>query len=666
MIKPNSNAPAPMQPWVRTTDQQIRDLENTVARLESSISGTDITNHEQNNALAQTFEFTPTTDGNVIANASDMNFTGSVTAQNDVNVNGSVAVGNPSRILYDQNTGLEIGTIPNFEVVSGVFGVNPVTNAEYFSTGELNITDTFIDADTYGQINGDGLSIVLSNNGQTERQNIAILGVSGDGTNATYQIENNASNVAVYTAGRYVTITGIDPVGYNDPNALMLSVNTSVSPMTFTIANATSASYVGGGYVTINQANSVYEGKLSVQGPSTEANLTQSGLYVGNAGDDITVAPTSVTSTAITAPVVQSDSSIITGTRVFVSNTAPTAISNGDLWIDSNGSIPIGPADIPINYQAKNALINGAFDIWQRGTSFSASGYTADRWAIVGASGQTVSSSRQSFTAGAAPVAGYEGTYYSRVKWNGTPSGTFWYTQRVEDVRAFAGQNVVLSYWAKASSATSALNMVIEQNFGTGGSSPYAVNGSAVALTTSWKRYQQAFNIPSISGKTIGTNSFLDVRPFMGSTTVNGIDIDIWGAQLELGITASPFNRSAPTLDAELSACQRYYQRLFNDGDATAPVAFGYSESATVSDFAIPFPVQMRIPPAAANLDWNALAVQRPGTGSYSISTITQSASSSNGAWVQATTSSTSGSASQSILLRRSTTAGYIAFTAEL
>ena len=61
----------------------------------------------------------------------------------------------------------------------------------------------------------------------------------------------------------------------------------------------------------------------------------------------------------------------------------------------------------------KNAIINGDFGVWQRGTSFdfsSVSGYTADRWGLTwNVSGATRTISQQAFTPGTAPVAGYEG-----------------------------------------------------------------------------------------------------------------------------------------------------------------------------------------------------------------------------------------------------------------
>jgi hypothetical protein len=219
------------------------------------------------------------------------------------------------------------------------------------------------------------------------------------------------------------------------------------------------------------------------------------------------------------------------------------------------------PLSSPVS-SYKNKIINGGFDIWQRGTSFSTSNaYTADRWVIVGASGQTVSVSQQSFTPGAAPVSGYEGTFFARLTWSGTPSGTYWFTQRVEDVRTLAGQTVTLSFWAKASSTTSAFTPMFEQNFGTGGSSIVGTTGSAITLTTSWQRFTQTFSIPSISGKTIGTSSYLEVRPLVGSTAVTGNNIDIWGVQVENGNIATQFEQRF--IEDELKMCKRYYRKSF-------------------------------------------------------------------------------------------------------
>lgn len=218
---------------------------------------------------------------------------------------------------------------------------------------------------------------------------------------------------------------------------------------------------------------------------------------------------------------------------------------------------------LPAGLGFRNKIINGGFDIWQRGTSFSAAGYTADRWAIVGASGQTVSVTQQAFTPGNT-ITGQEPSFFARIAWSGTPSGTFWFTQRVEDVRTCAGQQVVLSFWAKASSSTSVFTPTIEQNFGTGGSGVVTTTSSAITLTTSWQKFVVSFNVPSISGKTIGTNSYLDVRPLNGGSTVNGINIDIWGVQLEQNYQATPFEQRP--FGVELQLCQRYYEKSYDIG----------------------------------------------------------------------------------------------------
>ena len=270
-------------------------------------------------------------------------------------------------------------------------------------------------------------------------------------------------------------------------------------------------------------------------------------------------------------------------------SSAPASPLIGQIWVDS--STDIATFDGTVQTGNRNKIINGTFEIWQRGTSFSAVGYTADRWNIQTASGQTVSCTQQSFTPGN-PITGYEPTYFLRTTWSGTPSGTFWLNQKIEDVRTFAGKAVTLSFWAKAGSNTSAFTPVIEQNFGTGGSSVVTTNGTAISLTTSWQRFTQIFNIPSISGKTIGTNSFLDIRPFNGSTSVAGNAIDIWGIQLEAGSSTTPLE--IRPIGQELSLCQRYYYRTVMSNGNTTSFGNGHVQSSTNVRIMIATPVSLR------------------------------------------------------------------------
>ena len=117
----------------------------------------------------------------------------------------------------------------------------------------------------------------------------------------------------------------------------------------------------------------------------------------------------------------------------------------------------------------KNKIINGDFRIWQRGTSFSNPNnvYTADRW--VAGTDATCTVSQQTFTPGAAPVSGYEGVFFYRSA--KSAGGTYFQAnQKIEDVRAFAGQTITISFWAKADSA---ITLAVQgyQNFGSGGHS---------------------------------------------------------------------------------------------------------------------------------------------------------------------------------------------------
>jgi hypothetical protein len=347
-----------------------------------------------------------------------------------------------------------------------------------------------------------------------------------------------------------------------------------------------------------------------------------------------------------------------------VPNTYTIAQTDDQFLTKTSASNTYTPLSSPVT-SFKNKVINGSFDIWQRGTSFSTNNvYTADRWVIVGASGQTVSVSRQSFTPGAAPVSGYEGTYFARMAWSGTPSGTFWFTQRIEDVRTLAGQTVTLSFWAKASSTTSAFTPMFEQNFGSGGSSVVSTTGSAITLTTSWQRFSQTFSIPSISGKTIGTNSYIEVRPFNGSTAVTGIDVDIWGVQVEKGSIATEYEQRF--IGDELRMCQRYYYRN-TPGNLNGNYCLAQVRSTTQVEPVIHFPVTMRTVPTS--LEFSNLAILRAGISVTAITaaTLPSDESTPNSAKIAATTNASGASAGQVVTVtNNNSTAGYLAFSAEL
>ena len=249
------------------------------------------------------------------------------------------------------------------------------------------------------------------------------------------------------------------------------------------------------------------------------------------------------------------------------------------------------------NFSAgKNKFINGAFDVWQRGTSFAnpSGTYTADRWinTISGGSGGTAS--QETFTPGTAPVAGYEGQYYLRLASN---AGATYLelTQRIEDVRTFAGQTITLSFWAKATTSVT-FTPLLRQRFGSGGSANVDTNGSVQAIASaSWTRYTVSVAIPSISGKTIGTSSYLGLFLYSSAGTTASNTVEFWGVQLEAGSVATAFQTATGTLQGELAAAQRYYQQ-FGGGMS------GAWDNTTTAVLFSQYPVTMRVAPTIALL----------------------------------------------------------------
>jgi hypothetical protein len=249
-----------------------------------------------------------------------------------------------------------------------------------------------------------------------------------------------------------------------------------------------------------------------------------------------------------------------------------------------------------------NKVINGAFDVWQRGTSISVTTtgtYTADRWLCTfDGTGATRTVSQQAFTPGSNPAPFFgEAPYFLRFAQTVAGSGGSFNTigQRIEDVRTLAGQAVTVSFWAKASATTTLPNVKLTQNFGSGGSSAVVTTvATSVALQTGWNYYAFTVTVPSISGKTIGAGSFLQLDLLMPINATS--QVDVWGVQLEGGLVASPFSRVGGSIESELSACQRYYYRTTSVG-AYDGFGQGFAFAANNAFIYMPLPVTMRATP---------------------------------------------------------------------
>lgn len=179
-----------------------------------------------------------------------------------------------------------------------------------------------------------------------------------------------------------------------------------------------------------------------------------------------------------------------------------TLIVNGD-----EDSPTFGPQLVMLGAQ-RNKIINGQFTVNQRGAaSYTATGYTLDRWRLSNGAGAANTVTREAFALGQTDVPG-EPEFYLR--WARGTAGTAesFIEQRIEDVRTLAGRTVTATFWARATAST-VMNAQAFQVFGTGGSPSTAVSVGSFTdanLTTAWQKFSATLAIPSISGKTLGTN----------------------------------------------------------------------------------------------------------------------------------------------------------------
>jgi hypothetical protein len=281
----------------------------------------------------------------------------------------------------------------------------------------------------------------------------------------------------------------------------------------------------------------------------------------------------------------------------------------------------------------KNFCINGGMDIWQRGTSFTATGagynaYTVDRWTCytgnTGTFTQDTSLSASGFR--------YGTKFTSTAASNLT---SLFQMVETDQTIPLAGKQVALSGYALAPAGKTPLmqleysTTVNDSLFGSWIPCTKTTLSEPTA-TGSLLQYRYSFAVPS-------TAKTLRITATYG--TLNNTEAATWtGIQLELGNVPTAFSRAGGTIQGELAACQRYYQRVTGITSNSTYVSTGVAISTTRAFLAYSAPVTLRTTPSVAH------SAGKVGNGVITNQSLTSISAYSNGSYQQVTLDSNVGS----------------------
>ena len=286
----------------------------------------------------------------------------------------------------------------------------------------------------------------------------------------------------------------------------------------------------------------------------------------------------------------------------------------------------------------RNAIINGGFDIWQRGTSLALSAaaflFSADRWAAA-----QLGTANAVFNQSTSVPTGFR--YSAKIGRNSgaTTTGNILLNTALEtsDSLRFANQTVTFSFYAKAganySSASNALSAIVYTGTGTDqgiGSVAGGWTGSATpinataTLTTSWQRFSYTGTIASTA-----TQLGLGFKYTPVGTAGADDNFYLTGVQVEVGSQASPYAPATPTYATELAACSRYFQVLGKGTGKGSP-----STTTNITMF-FGFNTVMRTTPTSISYGSLTSSLLSPGVAFYTPSSITIGAGSTTGMSVE-------------------------------
>ena len=233
-----------------------------------------------------------------------------------------------------------------------------------------------------------------------------------------------------------------------------------------------------------------------------------------------------------------------------------------------------------------NYVINGGFDVWQRGTSFTANNsWTADRWYF-----QPYGNGNNANITQVTSNLPDGFRYGLSMKATQTASSNFALVHPLETAHIvpLRGKPVTYSFyyktpvnWTQGVWAHLFWSTATDTKLDP---SATPIISQQLSPSSSWTRFSATATVPA-------TASALTIILTSYNNVVSTAELQIAGVQLEEGSVPTAFRRNAPSIQAELAACQRYYQ-VIGKGFA------GRWNSSTQGEIFGRLPVPMRASPS--------------------------------------------------------------------
>lgn len=283
--------------------------------------------------------------------------------------------------------------------------------------------------------------------------------------------------------------------------------------------------------------------------------------------------------------------------------------SDGKFYTLTSAGVEAPVATDPRSSLYQNAIINGNFDVFQRGTAFTSAStpannddtFLADRWNVISDGNDAADISQEAIT----DLPGSNYAYKLDVE-TAKRSGLVQLLE-AKDAQKFKGKNVSISFAVKSAnisairatvlSWSSTADSVTSDVVGTWAATPtwaanWADNATPADLTvtSSWT----TVSVQNIAIDEATVNNLALVIWLPNEETIGDI-VYISQVQMNEGATASAFQPKS--YDAELFACQRYCYAPPTPGTGSL-IGFGMCVSNAIARIFVHFPNTMRGLPA--------------------------------------------------------------------